>query len=313
MASNIENLITAYQALPSIAYAANAKERLVDKLASFISSPGALTVDLAFLQNMPQMREWLGDRKIFRSADTHFTVTAKPYENTVSANKKAMEASRVAGLDLQLRAMGAKGALFADTLLISKIVSGTTDLCYDGDYFFGNSHPDGISGTNDNLLSASVTNPANSLAALGDDWDSAVNAMKGFKVGLIDKDDATTLNVHANHIVCSNQWYRYFKKLFNDEYISSGVSNSWRGEVPLQNIHGTALTDTTDWYAFYIPETGTAQDSFRPFVLVENEAFKVEVSDKELFSKGDYQFGGSWHGIVAPFAWFYAVKTVTAG
>ncbi|WP_417590783.1 Mu-like prophage major head subunit gpT family protein [Parasphingorhabdus sp.] len=94
-----------------------------------------------WLGQLPEIREWLGDR-VIRSLELHgFKIKNREFESTISVKRTDMEDDKIGVLAPLFKHMGRNTAEHPDKLLAELIEAGFTDKCYDGQYFFDTDHP----------------------------------------------------------------------------------------------------------------------------------------------------------------------------
>lgn len=94
-----------------------------------------------WLGNNNRLREWAGDRVIKNLTAEGFTITNRNFENTVAVSRNDIEDDRVGVYSGAMKMMGQDAALHPDELIFELLRSGTTQKCYDGQYFFDTDHP----------------------------------------------------------------------------------------------------------------------------------------------------------------------------
>jgi len=97
--------------------------------------------DYGFLLDLPDVREWVGDRRLNEFAAAGYTIKNKDWELTFAVDRNAI-------LDDKIGLYGPKIDMFADStgrsydkLIFQLLVAGFTTACYDTQYFFDTDHP----------------------------------------------------------------------------------------------------------------------------------------------------------------------------
>ncbi|WP_417622181.1 Mu-like prophage major head subunit gpT family protein [Parasphingorhabdus sp.] len=94
-----------------------------------------------WLGQLPEIREWLGDRRI-RGLETHgFKIKNRKFESTISIKRTDMEDDKIGILSPLFEDMGRRTAEHPEKLLAELIGNGFTSPCYDGQNFFDTDHP----------------------------------------------------------------------------------------------------------------------------------------------------------------------------
>lgn len=95
----------------------------------------------AWLGQYNSLREWIGDRH-FNGLTLHsFSIKNRDFENTITVPRNDIEDDKIGALSGAFQLLGHDAALHPDSLLFELICKGTTQKCYDGQYFFDAEHP----------------------------------------------------------------------------------------------------------------------------------------------------------------------------
>lgn len=99
-----------------------------------------------FMNSVPQLREWLGDRVVANLKLHAFTIENKKFEATISisADKIADDQYGVFGPLFEM--MGQNIKQHPDKIVYALLPEGKTTNCYDGQPFFSETHPIQIAG-----------------------------------------------------------------------------------------------------------------------------------------------------------------------
>jgi phage major head subunit gpT-like protein len=97
----------------------------------------------AWIDRLPLMREWLGERQILNLQTRAYTLINKDYEATVEIDRNPLLDDQFGIFNARAQALGMSGALWPDQLVINALQNGdaTAAVCYDGQPFFNASHP----------------------------------------------------------------------------------------------------------------------------------------------------------------------------
>lgn len=102
--------------------------------------------DYGWLNDLPAIREWIGERVIHELSASAYTVKNKSFELTVGVKRTAVEDDKLGIYGAQFTGMGRAAATFPDKLLFKLMAAGWTEKCFDGKPFFSTSHPIEIDG-----------------------------------------------------------------------------------------------------------------------------------------------------------------------
>jgi phage major head subunit gpT-like protein len=99
------------------------------------------TEEYGWLGSFPSLREWVGDRVINGVKSHGYTIKNKPFEMTVGVPRTAIEDDQYGVFTPMMQEMGRATAAHPDELVFGLLKSGTSQACYDGQYFFDTDHP----------------------------------------------------------------------------------------------------------------------------------------------------------------------------
>jgi len=94
-----------------------------------------------WLGAFPQMREWIGDRVIRDIAEAAYQIFNQKWESTLGVDRTDIEDDNLGQFRVLARTMADEYARFMNRHLAMLILDGFTNLCYDGQPFFNDSHP----------------------------------------------------------------------------------------------------------------------------------------------------------------------------
>jgi phage major head subunit gpT-like protein len=95
----------------------------------------------AWLDQWPELREWLGDRVIKALRANGYRVVNRKFESTVEVPRDDIEDDQYGVFSPLFTAMGLAAAQHPDRLMFDLLARGFDDLCYDGQPFFDTDHP----------------------------------------------------------------------------------------------------------------------------------------------------------------------------
>ncbi|MEQ1672324.1 MAG: Mu-like prophage major head subunit gpT family protein, partial [Hyphomicrobium sp.] len=102
---------------------------------------GTKTEKYGWLGQMPNMREWVGDRVVQNIALHDYSITNKPFESTVSVPRDDIEDDTFGVFTPLFTEMGRASAALPDQLIFELLKNGFASKCYDGEAFFSATHP----------------------------------------------------------------------------------------------------------------------------------------------------------------------------
>ncbi len=106
----------------------------------------------------PAMREWVGGRNAKSLRASNLIIKNKDYEATLIIETKDIRRDKTAQIMLRVAEMTERGGdPHWASLLSTLILNAESQVCYDGDYFFGTAHAEGDSGTQANLVSVDIS------------------------------------------------------------------------------------------------------------------------------------------------------------
>lgn len=94
-----------------------------------------------WLNQFPNLREWVGDRVLKDMAAQAYQVQNKLYEGTVGVRRVDIEDDNVGVYTPLFAEMGRAARAHADQLVFGLLAAGETTACYDGQNFFDTDHP----------------------------------------------------------------------------------------------------------------------------------------------------------------------------
>ncbi len=95
----------------------------------------------AWMKLIPRLKEWIGERVLNNLSARGYTIVNKDYEDTIAVDRNDIEDDSMGVYAPAVQTLGQQAALWPDDLMTICIQSGTTNLCFDGQPFFDDSHP----------------------------------------------------------------------------------------------------------------------------------------------------------------------------
>ncbi len=186
--------------------------------------------------NVPQMREWIGEKQIKSLNPGSFTILNKDFEATLRIFTKDLDRDKTGQLRQRIGEFSMRAAEHQEVLLSALIDTGDdADLgtTFDGQYFFDTDHSFGDSGTINNDISFDVTTttaptPTEAAAAML----AGATAIYGFKD---DQGQPKNGSVRNFNVMVPLPFMPAFAQALSLTFLGSGVSNPMR---PL-SVHST--------------------------------------------------------------------------
>lgn len=136
--TNIANLQVGYRSTFQKAFSAG--ETLYTRVSTVVPSSTA-TEAYPWLGQLPRIREWIGERVVRSITTEGYQLTNKPFEQTVTVPRTAIEDDTYGVYSPLIGAMGEAARVFPDELVFGALAKGFAANCYDGQYFFDTDHP----------------------------------------------------------------------------------------------------------------------------------------------------------------------------
>lgn len=115
-------------------------ERVYDKICMRATSGSSAEI-YGWLSQLPQIREWLGERHIHTLGKEGFKIENRGFESTIAVKRNDIADDKIGVYSPMFSEFGRRAAEFPDTLFAELIASGFTEPCYDGQPFFDTEHP----------------------------------------------------------------------------------------------------------------------------------------------------------------------------
>lgn len=113
---------------------------LYTQIATVVPS-GTREQDYGWLNSIPGIREWIGDRKVRPLSASSYTIKNKPWEGTIEVKRDDVEDDNVGIYGVVVDVLADSAARHPDELAFGLLNDGFTTECYDGQYFFDTDHP----------------------------------------------------------------------------------------------------------------------------------------------------------------------------
>lgn len=117
-----------------------AAKPMKDRIAMTVKS-SAKEETYGWLGNYNSLREWVGQKVLNNLVVSGFSIKSRTFENTVTVPREDIEDDRIGIFSGVFKMMGQDASLHPDELVFELIRKGTTQQCYDGQFFFDTDHP----------------------------------------------------------------------------------------------------------------------------------------------------------------------------
>jgi len=135
--ANLQALFTTYKTIFNKAYSAVTPQ--YQNVAIDVNSTALVEVH-GWIDEMPGMREWKGDRVIHGMKAEEWAIKNVPYELTVSVPRRNIEADSYGLYAPRFQFLGGSGAAKPDVLVFGLLPGGFTNKCFDGKAFYAANH-----------------------------------------------------------------------------------------------------------------------------------------------------------------------------
>ncbi len=113
-----------------------------------------------WLGMVPQVREWVGGRKVRPLRSQGLTIVNKTWEATVRVDADEQRRDKTGQIMVRINELARRVATHPNKLLTTLMVNGEATAGYDGQYFFDTDHSEGDSGTQSNDITHEASTPA---------------------------------------------------------------------------------------------------------------------------------------------------------
>jgi phage major head subunit gpT-like protein len=112
-----------------------------------------------WLGMVPQVREWVGGRKVKPLRAQGVTIVNKVWESTIRVDADEQRRDKAGQIMIRVNEMARRVATHPNRLLTELMLNGESAEAYDGETFFGTSHSEGDSGTQSNSITYDASTP----------------------------------------------------------------------------------------------------------------------------------------------------------
>lgn len=245
-----------------------------EKIATTVPSTTAET-DYKWLGQLPQMKEWIGEREIQKMAAYGYSIKNKKFEMTVSVPRDDIEDDQYGVYTPLFSNMGEAAAEHPDTLVFDAMKNGFTEKCYDGKAFFATDHPSGEGGK-------TPTSNMSHLKLSADSYEAARTAIMS-----VTGDKGKSLNLVPNLLVVSPANEKAARLILKADQIE-GTTNVYKDTAEL--MVATELADKPDsWFLL------CTNKFLKPFIFQKRKPVKLTAltkdDDENVFMRDEFIWG----------------------
>ncbi len=264
----------------------------------------SLTLDLNFMETVPQFREWLDERALQGiGAAYHYSIKNRHWEATIEIDSDTID-DDLLGLERQKIAhLGQEAGRAPWQLMVNALVA--NGLGYDAVAMFSTAHTQNALANQSNLLTGTGT----TVGALMTDFSTAKAAMRNFLDG---QGRPMNLGMRGLHVLAGPTLEQQFLQIMNNDLIVTSTAASVFG-AQTNHLKGAFdltidpyLTDVDDWYLFATAEPG------KPMVYANRQPPRFVAQDnpagETMFMRRLLRYGVDWRSQVGFGPWYLALK-----
>jgi phage major head subunit gpT-like protein len=259
----------------------------------------------SWLAELPGLRKWYGPKLARNISSRAYALVNEDWEDTYEMDRNDID-DDIAGIYGQReQLMGDAASRWPDDLMTDIVKTGTTALCFDGQFFFDTDHPvdldDAGAGTYANLLTTKALTQAN--------FNAAVAAMMSF-VG----ESGKPLEVQPTLLMVPPSLRQTAYEITQAGLIAQGLGTSTgaaaatnvnQGEVKVL-VNPRLVGDTANaWYLF-------STDRIKPFIFQQRKAVTpvqmIDPSNPVVFNQRKWTRGVEARGTGGYTLPFLAIK-----
>lgn len=272
--SNLQNIYKGFSAIFNKELAEN--KPIYKQIAMEVNSSSRETT-YAWLGNIPNMREWIGDRVIQNLQAHTYTLKNKDFEVTISVPRNDIADDNIGIYKPIVQEMGCSMVNFPDTLVFELLSKSFIKKCYDGEPMISDNHPLNTGKLNPLRISNKLNLKLDSLS-----YSKARAMMMSFK-----GESGKPLRLVPDLLVVSPQNEDIARKIAYSEIID-GTTNPYKGTVEVFVVH--ELADNPDYW-FLMCTTR----AIKPFIFQMREKPKLigkdNPTDDNVFFNKEFIYG----------------------
>lgn len=235
-----------------------------------------------WMGQIPQMREWIGERVQKNLSAYDYAIRNKRFESTVTIDRDEVEDDRYGVYAPVFQNMGAQAKTAPDKTVFDLFHLGFTEKCFDGKAFFNDSHPVGDDKKNTYSNKGTKKLTQESFLAARSQMMSLVG------------DKGNTLNIVPNLLVVPPALEAKAKEILEADTIN-GTTNVTKGMAQLK-VSTYLAAHPDEWFLL------ATNEFLKPFILQMRREPKFTAMNKDtdanVFFKNEYVYGadGRWNG-----------------
>lgn len=229
------------------------------------------TQEYKWLGNMPQLREWVGDRQVQNLQAYEYTIKNKKFEATVGVDRDDIEDDTIGVYPILIEQLAQSAALFPDELCFELLKNGFLNACYDKASFFGEHK----------VNKKTVSNKSDKVLTT-DSYTEARSTMMSFT-----DEKGKSLKITPNLLVVPPQLETVAKKILLADFIE-GSSNINKNSAQILVAHELSSKPT----AWFLLDTSK---SIKPVIFQERRMPELvslnKTTDGNMFLDGKALYG----------------------
>lgn len=255
-----------------------------------------------------RFREWNGSR-IAREYQVYgYTLTAKKWEDTLKVAAEDIEDDRLGLYNSNFTDFGEAAGYLPYDQVVAALIAGTSQLCYDGQYFFDTDHPkdpfNSGAGTQVNLTTSSATLTAANL-------HTQITAMTQ-----LTDEFGNLLRIKPTHIMVPQNLEKTCDEIIGEPTIlvydataqssyAAAPGNAMRGKLQKIVLPELDGSDTTAWYLLDLSKP------VKPLFWgwkVRPQLQPPSMNEEHTFNKDEFVWGARARGAAGYCLWQLARK-----
>ena len=240
-----------------------------------------------WMNSLPQMREWVGERVVNNIAEVNYTLFNKDFELTYGVKRNDIEddAATLGIYNMVFEDLGKQAKKHPDQLLAALLANGQNTACFDGQTYFSTSHPVNVY---DSSLGTYSNYSASGLALTRANYITARATMMAYKNA-----GGTRMGIRPDVLLVPPSLEMAARTIVETAMIPNDA-----GTAPQDNVlKGSArvvvaeeLEDyPTTWYLLCTSKT------VKPFIYQVRRAAEfvmlVNLTDPNVFMNNEFRFG----------------------
>jgi phage major head subunit gpT-like protein len=240
----------------------------------------------AWLDEIDELREWIGPRQIENIAARAIEVENKKYERTIGVKREDIEDDKLGLFAPRLEMLARAAALWPDKLVVDALLAGGTTLCYDGQYFFDTDHP--INPEDPDTSAANTQANLHTSKALTSDNYRAVRAA----AMVIKARNGVPMGILPNLLIVPPALESTAKEIVQGELIAAAAAaktNVMRGTAEVLVLPRLAAGSDSTWYL------GCTTMPIKPLFFQQRVAPELtsmtDPQSANVFERDEYLYG----------------------